>query len=196
MMLFVGFTTATPGRETRQGNTVTSTSTAFSTSTLTVSITNTIACAQLVNVTGVCRRRRGLFYEEPIIMFFDEGLDDVEAYFNPTAPVRMETTARMALPNQLNSEPMSYPSNNVQSSKGSGAQEMPSLDPSTLIVPRIFFSQIAAIFNNIFGGGTTVTETVTDTVFDSITSTILSTATFFISKCTPSPFPYSLCARR
>ncbi len=38
-------------------------------------------CAKLVNVTGVCRRRRGFLIDDPVILSFDEeigeSIDDV-----------------------------------------------------------------------------------------------------------------------
>lgn len=35
-----------------------------------------IVCAKLVNVTGGCRRYRGFLIDDPIILTFDEELDD------------------------------------------------------------------------------------------------------------------------
>ena len=45
------------------------------------------SCAKLVNITGACRRRRGKWIEEPIIMSFDEGMDDLDQLLSPSAPL-------------------------------------------------------------------------------------------------------------
>lgn len=37
---------------------------------------NQVVCAKLVNVTGVCRRRRGLPIDEPVILTFDDELEE------------------------------------------------------------------------------------------------------------------------
>lgn len=82
----IGFTAASPGREKRQA---TVTSTSFVTETVTINVNVNTQCAQLVNVTGACRRRRGMFDDEqPVVIILDDGLEDVERYFNPSAPVR------------------------------------------------------------------------------------------------------------
>jgi len=191
LILCIGLAESSPDREKRQANTVTSTSTESVTTTLTFSVTIKQVCAQLVNVTGVCRRRRGLFYEEPIVMYFDEGFDDVEEYFNPTAPLSMETTERVALPVLSDSIPWNTPSENeVRSSQAT--MQHKSHDYAGAVLPRIFFAQIIETFNNLFS---TVTEstTVTTLVTEFETSSIFSTGTFFVSRCTPSPFPYSTC---
>lgn len=40
-------------------------------------------CAKLVNVTGACRRRRGFPIDEPIILSFDDELDqEIDAAFH------------------------------------------------------------------------------------------------------------------
>ena len=89
LIVCVGNTVASPGREKRQANTVTVTSTDSITTTVVVSVTNPVVCAQLINVTGSCRRRRGIIASEaPVVMILDEGLEDVEEYFNPSAPLR------------------------------------------------------------------------------------------------------------
>lgn len=75
----------------------TTTSTSTSTLTSTVTVTNNVSsisiynyynlywligkrhqfvCAKLVNVTGVCRRRRGFLIDEPVVLSFDDELDD------------------------------------------------------------------------------------------------------------------------
>ena len=39
---------------------------------VTKSTTVIVACAKIVNVTGPCRRRRGYWKEDPIVLTFDE----------------------------------------------------------------------------------------------------------------------------
>ena len=41
-------------------------------------------CAKLVNVTGPCRLRRGMWVEEPVVMTFDDGMDDIDSAFSPS----------------------------------------------------------------------------------------------------------------
>jgi len=48
--------------------------------TQTVQLTTGIVCAKLVNVTGACRLRRNVWLEEPEILTFNEGMDDVLDY--------------------------------------------------------------------------------------------------------------------
>lgn len=79
---------AVPGKGLRQATTVTSTATEFVTVSTTSVTVITDVCAKLVNATTACRRRKGLPIEEPVVMVFNEGLDDVENFFSPTAPLR------------------------------------------------------------------------------------------------------------
>lgn len=49
-------------------------------------------CAKLVNVTGPCRRRRNRYQEEewedaPIVLTFDDGMDDIADGFLKPSPV-------------------------------------------------------------------------------------------------------------
>jgi len=53
--------------------------------TVTTTFTTNIQCAKFVNVTGACRRRRGFPDEEPIILSFDDSIDD-DNLFAPTPP--------------------------------------------------------------------------------------------------------------
>jgi hypothetical protein len=63
-------------------------STATTTVTNMFTITQTtklsVTCAKLVNVTGACRRRRGMWQEEPIIISFDDNVDQsVQFLYTP-----------------------------------------------------------------------------------------------------------------
>ena len=54
------------------------------TTTITLSSTVSIACAKIVNVTGSCRRRRGHWEEDPIVLTFDEETEKLtESLFTP-----------------------------------------------------------------------------------------------------------------
>ena len=65
------------------------TKTTTSTVTATVTVPMTGLCAKLVNVTGPCRRRRGSWIEDPIIMTFDDAdMDALDAAFSPTSIFR------------------------------------------------------------------------------------------------------------
>ena len=65
-------------------------STAYTVTTTTVHVTSPTAalCAKLVNVTGACRLRRGLWVEDPIIMTFDDDMDAIDGPLSPTASLR------------------------------------------------------------------------------------------------------------
>lgn len=65
-------------------------STAYTVTTTTVLVTSPTAalCAKLVNVTGACRLRRGLWVEDPIIMSFDDDMDAIDGPLSPTAALR------------------------------------------------------------------------------------------------------------
>ena len=53
----------------------TSTVTVKSLLTITESTRVSVTCAKMVNITGYCRRRRGMWQQEPIVIFFDEDAD-------------------------------------------------------------------------------------------------------------------------
>lgn len=51
---------------------------------VTKSTTVIVACAKIVNVTGPCRRRRGYWKEDPIVLTFDEETEKLtEILFTP-----------------------------------------------------------------------------------------------------------------
>ena len=48
-----------------------------------------VTCAKVVNVTGICRRRRGFKLDTPIVLIFDETMDiDLEQPLSPTQTLR------------------------------------------------------------------------------------------------------------
>ena len=65
-----------------------STRTETSTETSTITSSTVGLCAQLVNVTGACRRRRGVWVEDPIILSFDDDMDEIDG------PLSASTTLR------------------------------------------------------------------------------------------------------
>ena len=51
---------------------------------VTTQSTSTAVCVKLVNVTGACLRRRGAWVEEPIVLTFDDELEDqVDILYSP-----------------------------------------------------------------------------------------------------------------
>ena len=67
------------------GPAATLTITEFRTVTETFTTSTSSVCGKLVNVTGACRRRRGMWQDEPVVLIFDEGLDYVDEMLSPTA---------------------------------------------------------------------------------------------------------------
>lgn len=59
-------------RSARQVSVITSTITEIKTKTITKKTTIGVACAKLVNISGPCRRQRGHWVEEPIVLTFDD----------------------------------------------------------------------------------------------------------------------------
>lgn len=48
-----------------------------------------VLCAKLVNVTGPCFQRRGIFVEEPVVLTFDDDIDaDPLMMLKPTKTLR------------------------------------------------------------------------------------------------------------
>ena len=56
--------------------------------TITTTVSTATACAKLVNVTGACRRRKGHLIDEPIVLTFDEDMEEIDDLFKPTNPLR------------------------------------------------------------------------------------------------------------
>ena len=69
--------------------TTTLTETRFVTQTSVMS--NDVTCAKVVNVTGICRRRRGFKIDTPVVLIFDETMNiDLEqpSLSSPTQTLR------------------------------------------------------------------------------------------------------------
>lgn len=51
---------------------------------VTMHATSSLVCVKLVNVTGACLRRRGVWVEEPIVLTFDDEMEDqVDMLYTP-----------------------------------------------------------------------------------------------------------------
>jgi len=187
--------------------TTTSMSTSFVSSTTEV----TGICAKLVNVTGACRRRRGQWVDEPIVMSFDDNMDMLDSAFSPSKTYSIETTVPPEPPPQLSDaanrrkvrdielttiEPV------IESSTGYLDEDGVEVDPSTLpeladdVEHRLGFQQF---FQNIRNVLTYRLLTIRRTQFETVTATstissTVSTNTFFIQLCTPSPFTFEICS--
>ena len=61
---------------------------------------------------------------------------------------------------------------------------------------RIFFREFAEFFQRFIPRVSTTTITVTQEQTKSQVQTLTTTNTFFIQRCTPSPFPYRQCPHR
>merc|ERR1711946_43017 len=125
-----------------------------------------------------------------------KGLDDVENFFSPTAPLSMETTPTAKIPRQseLNFGGFGSP-DLIHSSLSS--QENLKPNQAEYLLPRIYFQQIADFINGLISPVVSViTTTIFFTTTETATSSTTTTLTFFVSSCTPSPFPYSVCPAR
>ncbi|XP_057378566.1 uncharacterized protein LOC130700535 [Daphnia carinata] len=203
--IFVPFTFTTGdlqdnqnGRATRQLSFVTRQLVANST-------TVNIACAKLVNVTGPCRRRRGLWAEEPIVLSFDEETEKLtEILFTP--PYKLEPTQ---IPNvTVNDVPSSSTSGTTVTSVEDGRLITSMRESRHRDSPhsRIYFPYILGLVTRFISaltaGRPSSTIQVTPIldggilpVFESSQAevTVTVTNTFFVQVCTPSPFPFSEC---
>jgi len=56
--------------------------------TTTATVRTTTMCAKLVNVTAACHRRRGFLIDEPIILTFDEDMEELDDLLKPTESLR------------------------------------------------------------------------------------------------------------
>ncbi|EFX76444.1 hypothetical protein DAPPUDRAFT_107009 [Daphnia pulex] len=161
------------------------TTTLTSTSTLksTVTVTSKFVCAKLVNVTGLCRRRRGLLIDEPVILSFDDQLDEFidDAFtrvlhpgqFVATRTLGAEVTPLVVLPDGIEEHPDIFhrrPNSNstetmdvIESSikmNDSQRRMLGDDDPQS----RIYFAQLAAFANSIFDAIRPSTVTLTTTI--------------------------------
>ncbi|XP_057376868.1 uncharacterized protein LOC130698085 [Daphnia carinata] len=174
-----------------------SATTTTSTVTAMVTLSTVGLCAQLVNVTGPCRMRKGLWVREPIVLSFDDDMDSIDGALNPTKPVGIEVTAKpenirdvvqeretASLRISARSDPL------IQSSKEDLKQESYEDDVEE---GRFGYFGLKNKFKKI-KFITVVTTTVVTTTSTSTSYVTISTKTFFVQICTPSPFPFSVCS--
>lgn len=50
--------------------------------------TATVVCGSFLNVTGACNARNGRWLHTPQILTFDDGMEVVDRYINPSQPYR------------------------------------------------------------------------------------------------------------
>nr|CAH0101948.1 unnamed protein product [Daphnia galeata] len=184
----------------------TTTSTFTFTQTSTVSVTNNFVCAKLVNVTGVCRRRRGFLIDDPVILSFDEEIDEsIDDVLHPgqflhTRTLGVEVTPLVQHPGSnlpgtmdvIESSQVEVDTHNIQKRMDHHQMMIHDDDAQS----RIYFSQLAAnIASAILEAirPSTVTLITTITVTRSSTMTTFKTTSFFIMGCTPSPLPFATC---
>merc|ERR1712071_76066 len=67
-------------------------STVSETTTVTTTSTSTFVCAELINATTACNARNGRWLHVPEILTFDESIDIVDHYINPSVPYSWKRT--------------------------------------------------------------------------------------------------------
>ncbi|XP_032790044.2 uncharacterized protein LOC116927160 [Daphnia magna] len=185
-----------------------STTTTTSTVTALVTLSTVGFCAQLVNVTGPCRMRKGLWVREPIVMSFDDDMDSIDGALTPSKTVGIETTARpeeiadviqeretsTTVPLNSTSQRSSVRSGPlIQSSKEDAELKQESDDDEQVEEGRFGYFGLKKTFKKIKFVTVVTTTAVTATSTSTYYVTI-STKTFFIQICTPSPFPFNVCS--
>ncbi|EFX82164.1 hypothetical protein DAPPUDRAFT_241304 [Daphnia pulex] len=187
-------------------------STMTKTSTVTAVITSSTVglCAQLVNVTGPCRLRKGLWVDEPIVLSFDDEMDSIDdTLLSPSQTSKMETTAVPEPIAQISDEiagrndESQILDNNRRISVRSGSvihsskNDEESRDNSEQVNEGRF--GFFGLKNKLKKKVKLVTVVTTTAVTVTSTSTYyktVSTKSFFIQVCTPSPFPFNVCDGR
>ncbi|EFX82073.1 hypothetical protein DAPPUDRAFT_101458 [Daphnia pulex] len=154
-------------------------------------------CAKLVNVTGACRIRRGLWVDDPIVLSFDDDMDSIDEALSPSRTLSIEPTAmpELSIEDQTKSGRRSVSNLNVRSSWADGPQE---LEEDEELSRRLGYLNLAAFYSAIRKKLKFIALTVTTVVTVVRTSTYyvtVSTKTFFVQICTPTPFPFSVCPR-
>ncbi|XP_057372584.1 uncharacterized protein LOC130693450 [Daphnia carinata] len=173
-------------------------------SSTTVTQTDTIStvCAKLVNVTGPCLRRRGAWVEEPIVLSFHGEFDD-KFDLMYSSVLGVETTP--APETTMFDEPQTDDSTSttIASSLQLDDHEYQRHSGLTFDFIRGVSRWLTSILTQFIA--TTVTETTTSIVQQVPTNTVIFQQTItvtrevivintvFVQRCTPSPFPFSLC---
>ncbi|XP_057376756.1 uncharacterized protein LOC130697990 [Daphnia carinata] len=177
-------------------------STVTQTSTVIALITSSTVglCAKLVNVTGPCRLRRGLWEEDPIVLSFEDDMDSIDEALSPSKIFSIETTA---MPEDVSRSDVDANTNRnkrisvrsgalIQSSKDDGE----SRDDDDGNEGRFGFFGLKKKFKKKIKFITVITTTVVTSTSTSTSYFTKSTKTFFIQLCTPSPFPFVICNGR
>ncbi|XP_046448169.1 uncharacterized protein LOC124196958 [Daphnia pulex] len=186
-------------------------STMTKTSTVTAVITSSTVglCAQLVNVTGPCRLRKGLWVDEPIVLSFDDEMDSIDdTLLSPSQTSKMETTAvpepiaqisdeiagRNDEPQMDNNRRISVRSGSVihSSKDDEGSRD----DSEENNEGRFGFFGLKNKLKKKVKLVTVVTTTAVTVTSTSTYYKTVSTKSFFIQVCTPSPFPFNVCDGR
>ncbi|KAI9563468.1 hypothetical protein GHT06_010931 [Daphnia sinensis] len=188
-----------------------STTTKTSTVTAIITLSTVGLCAQLVNVTGPCRMRKGLWVREPIVMSFDDDMDSIDGALTPTKTVGIEATTKPEeIPDVIQERetsttgPPSSTSQRISARSGSliqsskedveFKQEMDDDDEEQVEEGRFGYFGLKKKFKKKIKFITVVTTTAVTTTSTSTSYVTISTKTFFIQICTPSPFPFSVCS--
>merc|ERR1712071_738524 len=147
------------------------TTTLSTTVTEVVTTTANVICAELINVTDSCNARNGRWLRIPQIMSFEDGMEDIDRYINPSQPYRIEPTM---IPQRYLPEPVIF-------------------EPSDGYTPSVYGPGLLSRFLlNQFNKLPVVTVTRVFTESSIEASSVIKT--FFISGCTPSPFPFDICS--
>ncbi|XP_046642694.1 uncharacterized protein LOC124327741 [Daphnia pulicaria] len=155
-------------------------------------------CAKLVNVTGACRLRRGMWVDDPIVLSFDDDMDSIDDALSPSKTLSIEPTAMPELSIESRDEKSGRSLSNltIRSSSADGPEE---LEEDEELSRRLGYLNLAAFYSAIRRRIKFITLTTTAVVVTVIrTSTYyvtVSTKTFFVQICTPTPFPFSVCPR-
>lgn len=178
-----------------------------SSTTVTQTDTTSTVCAKLVNVTGPCLRRRGAWVEEPIVLSFHGDFDDTFDLMYSSV-LGVETTPAPETTRFDEPQTDDYTSTTVASSLQTDDHEYQRQSG----LPFDFIRGVSRWFSSIFTQFivTTITKTKTKTsivqqvptntvIFHqtiTVTRKVTVVNTVFVQRCTPSPFPFSLCREK
>ena len=174
---------------------------------VTTTDTTSVVCVKLINVTGPCLLRRETWVEEPIVLSFNEDFDDTfDILYSPVLG-QVYSIHNSLIPHFVYNflfidrvEPTVAPENFIVVEDARINQ-----DVSASIAPTVHNDNEEYQRNNfpfhLFHFSHWFSSTLpSNTVIYQQTSTFTQTATVvntvFIQRCTPSPFPFSLCHKR
>ncbi|XP_046657518.1 uncharacterized protein LOC124350735 [Daphnia pulicaria] len=156
------------------------------TTTITLSTTVSVACAKIVNVTGSCRRRRGHWEEDPIVLTFDDETEKLtESLFTPLYSIETTELPQMTVNGRPSRSVLSDRDTTVDD--GRLASSMRSVhNPYVPSQPRIYFQQLFNFIGKIFSAilpnqrppSTTSTQSIPSTSSTPTTAPTTSTDIF------------------